>query len=416
MNSIIAKVLNFLRSDVLWLVPACIAAFALGIGNNWWDKTREVANFSSIAAGLAFVIWVIQRPKRGQLSLGFLVLTCFFAGFLFLFYQHHNPGLSPQIGSMVLGDYWWGNFLKMSIAAFVLGWMSSTRAAMLAVTGAFVLLMFMLAASFGIATFFVQGHDFGGAVYNWLVGQMVNRAGALNLLIPLPVFLIAWAALAKRRKHLLLGVGVGATLAGVALCLVHESRSPILVLLVLSPIIAMLLYTWDCGLTLKTPQRQIGWQKIILVVLVIVVILGVGNATIFSERPMDFSLIKDARFTQFHRAFFQQLIVNPFQPAVVPEPIQYPWFHNFFADVHRSSGLYAFIASILLATWIIVRTLQWSHQDVTGKIMLATILPVFLIMNTSVVPEGEMQFFLLFVFLGALSERGIALKKMKEPV
>jgi hypothetical protein len=274
------------------------------------------------------------------------------------------------------------------------------------VLGAITFSSFLVSSSFAITTLCIENITFGQGVYNWLTGAMVNRAGALNLLIYFPIFLMALVVNDKFISSYSISVVAISTLVAIGLCFIHESRTPILILVILSPMTVMLIEMFKKSNFLEW-LRKTGWKQVVPSTLAVGILIYLGNATIFSERPIGISMLADARFTMYHYSFLEKLIANPFKYSIVPFEFGYPWFHNFFADIHRSSGLWAFLTAIMLSSWIVVRTFQWASKDNMGQICLVVLIQLFLVMNTSVVPEGEMQPFLIFIMLGALAESGL---------
>ena len=114
--------------------------------------------------------------------------------------------------------------------------------------------------------------------------------------------------------------------------------------------------------------------------------------------------------------WFGRVAVNPFERINVG-PAQWSdlfWFHNFFADVHRLSGFLALLMAIILMAYIFYRIICVIRIDLrVGLFLMAIAIPCFLIMNTSVVPEGERQPFLLMLAIGAISEVLISRAKAK---
>jgi apolipoprotein N-acyltransferase len=105
--------------------------------------------------------------------------------------------------------------------------------------------------------------------------------------------------------------------------------------------------------------------------------------------------------------WLDHLIVNPFQRVEVgPAPWDsLQWFHNFFADIHRLSGFWGLLSAVILVSYIFVRLLYLIKLDRRiGLFLMAVTIPCFFIMNTSVVPEGERQPFLLLLAIGAITE------------
>jgi hypothetical protein len=114
--------------------------------------------------------------------------------------------------------------------------------------------------------------------------------------------------------------------------------------------------------------------------------------------------------------WFERVAVNSFERIQVgPAPwTDMQWFHNFFADVHRLSGFWALLTAIILMTYIFYRIICVIRiEQRVGLFLMAIAIPCFLIMNTSVVPEGERQPFLLMLAIGAISEVLISRAKAK---
>jgi hypothetical protein len=391
---------NCLSHQSLWIVPAALASFVLGIGNNWWNHTAEVARLAGWLTFIALSIWSIQKPSRLLPNAMQFIFAALFAGFIYVFFLEHNPNPSPP-------EYWWLNFLKMSVFSVLLGLICTTWESAVWILGALLLGSFSVAASFSVATCFIPGHDFGGEVYNWMVGQGVNRAGVLNLLIYFPFYLAACLLYLFPKKtwiYVLLAISLFLSMGS---CILHEARTPIILIGILGPIVLLFIACFGEKSYVLNKIVTIGWWRLGLFFIGGLGGLYIINTIAFPERPIGFAMLADARFTLFHKAFIQQLIHDPFHYAVVPEICAYPWFHNFFADVHRSSGLWAFLLSLTLSAWIVTRTIQLALINKIGQVLLSVLVPIFLVMNTSVVPEGEMQPFLIFIMLGTIAERGL---------
>ena len=112
--------------------------------------------------------------------------------------------------------------------------------------------------------------------------------------------------------------------------------------------------------------------------------------------------------------WFLHLIKDPFTRIEVG-PSQWQdlqWFHNFFSDVHRFSGFWSLATALLLFGFIFYRLILLIRTNQTmGLFFTAIAIPIFLIMNTSVVPEGERQPFFLLIFIGVICEKLLAFHK-----
>jgi hypothetical protein len=126
----------------------------------------------------------------------------------------------------------------------------------------------------------------------------------------------------------------------------------------------------------------------------------------FLNRAINHNLLSDARFMMF-QFWLEHLIENPFKRTEVgPAPWDtLQWFHNFFADVHRLSGFWALLAAVILVSYIFFRVLcVIKREGRFGLFLMSMAICCFLIMNASVVPEGERQPFLLLLAIGVISE------------
>lgn len=238
--------------------------------------------------------------------------------------------------------------------------------------------------------------------------KFINTPGMANLISLFPAtFLAAFLLKPNQRPKWFWVLGaVGFTLslgAGVTL----GQRSFFVIVLIIEPIVVafflLLLKSWRpfivlCSLLMSYPILRWADQA-----------AGTG----FLYRRLDHNFFNDGRF-QMLRFWLEHLIANPFQRTEVG-PAQWAmwqWFHNFFADIHRLSGFYALLSAVILIAYILFKILCVIRMDKRfGLFLMAIAIPCFLIMNTSVVPEGERQPFLLLLAIGAISELAISREK-----
>lgn len=387
----------------LFVFFASAVALVLGTGNCWWSKTAQVTMVAEVAFFCFVFFGLVDSPKRffGFVSSwGYLVLV---GVFLYLFRTQHAPLPLANGTSMVLVDYWWWNFLSMSVMATLLGVLAFRGIVQRWVLGGFCLAMTLLGLLFCVSTMFLEGHTYGGAVFNPFEKVLINRAGISCFLVFFPAFLISLLP-DLRGKKLWFGVGVTAFFYALSIWqgLLHGSRTVVAILMVLVPALVFGLSLFHAeGFSRKVLARLGGRRTALLAV---VVVGGFLVINFMSARPITFEILFDERFTWYLKAFVQQIFSAPLEHSSVPAQFGHPWFHNFFADVHRSSGFYALLVSFLLAGWVFVRAFQLQlleRKQISNSVIL---LIVFLIMNTSVTPEGEYQPFLLFLLLGGLVE------------
>lgn len=109
-----------------------------------------------------------------------------------------------------------------------------------------------------------------------------------------------------------------------------------------------------------------------------------------------------------YESFFQQMVSSDAAQVVLPRSLTDSplWFHNIFMDVYRISGPWAALSLIGLFLAFASRLLALSRaQPVSSRVITCWFIPLFIISNVSVVPEGEPQFLLLMVFLMGVTER-----------
>ena len=229
----------------------------------------------------------------------------------------------------------------------------------------------------------------------------LNTPGIANLLCLFPMAFIAGTILHpdQRPKHFWILGFTGLALSIIAAAVIGQ-RSFFVVTLIIEPIIAgfflLLVRAWRSFLAIAS----------LLAAYPLLRRLDQFLGTEFLHRAVGPSLLNDARFQMFH-FWVEKVIKNPFERIEVG-PVQWSdlqWFHNFFADAHRLSGFWALLAAIILMIYIFYRIICVIRIDRrVGLFLMAIAIPCFLIMNTSVVPEGERQPFLLMLAIGAISE------------
>ncbi len=246
--------------------------------------------------------------------------------------------------------------------------------------------------------------------------KSINTPGIANLLCLFPATFLAGLILkpSQRPRGFWL-TGIAGSLSSLAAALVIGQRSYFAITLIISPLsVAFFLLI----------LRQ--WRPCFSIILVLVTyptllkldaLLGIAY---LNRRPVDLNIVKDARFEMF-QFWADHLIANPLQRIEVGPPPwdSLQWFHNFFADIHRLSGFWALLTAVILVAYIFYRVLcVISKERRIGLFLMAVAIPNFLIMNTSVVPEGERQPFLLLLAIGAISEvilANIKLASSSEP-
>lgn len=257
-----------------------------------------------------------------------------------------------------------------------------------------------------VSTMWVKKPPFYGGVLDirylpFGIQKIINTPGISNLLCLFPMtFMAALLLKPKQRPSWFWFLGILGFVLSLIAAVALGQRSYFIVVLFISPLIVtfflLMLRSWlalisICTLFLIYPT--IMWSD-----------KYVGTNLL--HRPLDENLFNDGRFQMFHY-WISRIAVNPFERIDVG-PAQWAylhWFHNFFADVHRLSGFWALLSAIVLVCYIFIRLLYTIRANRRlGLFLMAIAIPCFLIMNTSVVPEGERQPFLLLLAIGVISE------------
>ncbi len=341
-------------------------------------------------------------PSRGYLAL-LGVLGLFLACYRGLYIPHH-----PEVLKMP-----WGFFpILFALSIFTVLWIAffTKPSEHIGFIWCFCLGALLLGLATVSAALVLQAPPYYGNIIDirylpFGMVKFINTPGMANLISLFPATFLAGSLLKpNQRPKWFWGLGIfGFALslgAGVAL----GQRSFFIVALVIEPIVVafflFLLKSWRsfiviCSLLMSYPILRWADQA-----------AGTG----FLYRPLDQHFFNDGRF-QMLQFWLEHLIANPFQRAEVgPAQLAYlQWFHNFFADVHRLSGFWALLAAAILIGYIFYKILCVVRIDKRfGLFLMAIAIPCFLIMNTSVVPEGERQPFLLLLAIGAISEVAIS--------
>lgn len=242
------------------------------------------------------------------------------------------------------------------------------------------------------------------------IQKFINTPGIANLLCLFPiVFLAALLLKPDQRPRWFWVLGISGFALSLIAAIAIGQRSYFVVALFIAPLMVtfflLLLRSWGTLITISTlliSYPLLRWVD-----------QAMGMNLLY--RPLDQTLLNDARFQMF-QYWLERVIANPFQRVEVgPAPWDtLQWFHNFFADIHRLSGFWALLAAVILVAYIFLRIICVIQRDRRfGLFLMAIAIPCFLIMNTSVVPEGERQPFLLLLAIGAISEVFLSRKRVR---
>lgn len=243
------------------------------------------------------------------------------------------------------------------------------------------------------------------------IKKSINTPGISNLLCLFPTAFIAGLILKpNERPCLFWSVGIVGFSLSIAAAVLIGQRSYFVIVFVIDPIIA--------GVFLLIQRSWHSFFAVVLSTLTLPLMMLLNESTTISfvlKRFQEHRLIHDGRF-QMLQYWIKHLLANPLdQIKVGPEAWAHlQWFHNFFADVHRLSGFWALLAAITLIALIFYRLIHLIKTETRLGFFLATIATTcLLIINTSVVPEGEKQPFLLLLAIGAITEVVLARERHK---
>lgn len=383
------------------LVTVGAVGFLLGWANSW---ARETEFFGNVGLGLALAIFVCSScfPKwKSPYSAGTLLFITLF-GLYLTFSVTMNAGSMDLMGTLYVNNaIWWGNYVKICCASAILGLSFRHARAMAAGIGGFCAGSFSVALLFSAHTILTTGNTVHGAINNPLDGVVINSSGIMSLTVFLPAFASALAfykPLLTSRAYwaVVVVIYTAASCIGYA----FNSRSVFLFLYFGLFIQAIVL------VTLNKPRTR---RSLLMVFMGMAIFLSLIFVVFFNlRRPISAQIFADPRFAMV-QSFVIQLIADPLAHARVPAEIQVwcgggHFFHNFFADAHRLSGFLSFLFAALLAAMVCVRTAWATRLGAPGRILFFTLLPTVLVLNTSVIPEGEFQPIALLLMIGGAAE------------
>jgi hypothetical protein len=391
----------------LSIASLCLLGVVLSFGNTWPPQQQLLGNLG-VALVLGTLILGIYKHGIKKPTLGMLVGLFLLGFYLFSSIAWNKPSVDRN-GIVYLNNMgWWMDYSKMSMAALIAGMFCLARNQRVALLFAFSGTAFLLPIACTVYSIYLDSETRVGAIRNVLTGQIINSSGLMSLVAFLPVCYAAGICnktIKTNQKNLiiLLVIYSIASLIGYF----YKSRSVFIILYIIVFLMAIFLF-------LLYTRRKISIIKISFFVLACIFVSLILQKL---ECPVNFEIFRDARFTIYLSSFIEQLLRDPLQhacvdPLLVAEGRLYIWFHNFFADAHRLSGLWSFLSAVLLVGYIGIRVLQAAIKAPEGRVLLIVFIPVFLILNTSVVPEGEFQPILLILLLGGCAESILREKRM----
>lgn len=386
----------------------CLLGVVLSLGNTWPTQQQLLGNLGVILVFGMMLLGVYNQGIKKPI-LGMLVASLFLSVYLFISIAWNKPFLDMNGNRCLNNMGWWMDYSKMSMAALFAGMFCLARNQRVALLFAFSGTAFLLPIACTIYSIYLDSETRLGSIRNVLTGQFINSSGLMSLVVFLPVFYAAvfFTKIIKTNQKNLIILLVIYSIASV-IGYFYSSRSIFIILYIIVLLMAIFLF-------LLHAKRKFSIIKISFFVLACILVSFVLQKL---ERPVNFEIFCDARFTIYLSSFIEQLLRDPVQyayvdPVRVAEGSLYIWFHNFFADAHRLSGFWSFLSAVLLVGYIGIRVVQAAIKDPEGRMLFMVFIPVFLIINTTVVPEGEFQPILLILLLGGCAESILREKRVQ---
>lgn len=391
----------------------------------------EIFNFAkknNFAQWGLYVLAFLMGTGFLKLEIGALALVAAFWGKAYLnegFNQAKNPWL--YLAGGLLGSFlwfYWGDYVpykpqaylfdvhyfKMvvvwSLLAFLLPFFSRSARSLIGFVWFMAMGAFTYAFVTVIVTLWLLPPPYYGQVIDLrsLVRGIIaigNTPGISNLLCFVPIAFSAGLLLdqgSRPRGMVLIGL-IGSLLA-IFGAIQLQQRTFFLLVLIMQPVVIGVLFV-----VLK--RYRMGLAVLLVCLLYPAFIFLEGSfGIVILPRKLEANLLTDARVEMF-RFWLSHVWIDPWSRVEVgPAPWDtIYWFHNFFADVHRLSGLKPMLLALIFMCVFFMRAIYLLRQrPAWGAFLLAVASPTFVLINTSVVPEGEVQPFLMIILLCSICE------------
>jgi len=376
-----------------------IAVLLIAIGNITNHTIGiEIIALCSISIALALKVFDGSKVYISWGQYALLVLTIVFG---IIFWKFASPTPTYHGVSTCMPISWWKEItFAISLSVLVGIVFNDAREAIVA-TGLFCAVPTIM-NSWAVIYSLISGTTITETTYSPFLGVKIANAGLSNQLLYLPAFCFFYVCCFKLRQNKteiillsLLYIFISSE------CFILQRRVVFVVLYFFVP------SAWVAVQIIKKNIRI----KEALTTAFLLMLLAFGFILIASQMGRPINIFNDPRF-HFQWSFFQQLIDHPLKNAVLDlcyqKKYEVWWFHNFFADVHRSSGFIPFVLAVILVGFIGTRIAYYVFYRGGNMLFLFMFLFVFLILNSSVVPEGEFQPLLLVLMLGSLNEALLA--------
>lgn len=372
----------------------------LGIGNCLPNISYYLVGISAALLIISLIFSYCEKENDIIISRNQIVLvmgTLVFALTFWLFANHLINYKGQFTGNPT---NWWIQLVISILLASLIGLAVKNVKYGMTALALYCLSTSLVSGSFVLYTVFNQKELLAQShVYCYASKQPIAAAGVCNILGLFSIFYSLYIFTYKRflmiHNWIILITSYALVTYGSFMC---QKRSGLICIYILVPILIMI--------DRYSRKNKINTKSILIILCSIIGLLALYLLfMILIGRPLN--LFQDPRF-YFMKLFINQLIHDPLSNAVFSLEEQRKWgvwwFHNFFADVHRSSGFIPFIFSIILAAYIGIRLFKSAITDRENSALFYFYITILFLLSSSVVPEGEWQPLILLVMIGSINE------------
>ncbi|MGV0999611.1 MAG: hypothetical protein ACOYBQ_09815 [Fluviibacter sp.] len=233
-------------------------------------------------------------------------------------------------------------------------------------------------------------------IVHW--GLLGSGSRVSSFLLVVPIFFTGFLVATPPLRNAFFSLVLSLTALSIILNIVLEKRIFYFMVLALLPTLFLIFNRW-----LNKAQATVFCATMVCLFSMAAFFF---HEQLFAKFFLEYSL--NGGRLWLYESFFKQLAsANRFQMVLPHSLTDAPlWFHNIFMDVYRISGPWATLSLIGLFVVFALRLYALGRIKALAACSIwCWFLPLFVIANVSVVPEGEPQFLLLMVFLMGVTER-----------
>ncbi len=365
--------------------------------------TNYTLLIETIAALLIILVFINNcKPILAKINKNQLFLLFCSILFIALFWLLSAPLPKYNGESTIWPAYWWERLAFDTLLAVLVGFLISDSKHAITSIGIFCTVPTVMITGAVIYSV-VHGLSLYVTTYSPYLDGRVSNAGLCNQLLYLPAFLFFYVFSSKEKQtnSNLLSLLILYIFVSIE-CFLLQKRVAFIVLYFLVPLSVIVV---------KVREKKISFKHVIASA-ALLLIGATGFVIIATKMARPINVFNDPRI-HLHWSFLKQLLSHPLINASLEmhHQIDYGniwWFHNFFADVHRSSGIIPFVISIILIGFIGLRIIYHVFYKTGSIILFFMFLFVMLLLSSSVVPEGEFHPLLLVLLLGSINESLLA--------